>query len=354
MRLLVPILFAAACGSSPPAGDGDATAPDARTHDGPEPGAPGLHVEGNHLVTGDGAIWHGRGANLHDTRSCDACTAFAPSVGEVTRRIDALVDDWGGNFIRLDLESYTGDDGFRVHWGGPTEDADYLADIVAIVDHIGTKPGVYVLLSLWIDPSFTEEGWPSAGTREVWRELATTFADTPHVMFGLVNEPEYNFDGSEDAAVWIAMNEAVAAIREAEEAAGGLRHVVAVQGTGAWSRRLDYYVDHPITAGGGADVAYEIHIYDPASELDAMLVGPAATLPVIIGEFGPSNMTLDDTAALMELAEELEVPYLAWTFHMRCPPNLLVDHSGGACGVDMELEPTAWGQQLKDRLARPY
>ena len=39
---------------------------------------------------------------------------------------------------------------------------------------------------------------------------------------------------------------------------------------------------------------------------------------------------------------------------MRCPPNLLKDNSGNSCGVGMPLEPTAWGQLLKDRLARPW
>lgn len=83
---------------------------------------------------------------------------------------------------------------------------------------------------------------------------------------------------------------------------------------------------------------------------------PSETLPVIIGEFGPASgsMTLDDTAAPMASAEAHGVPYLAWTFHMRCPPNLLVDDSAGGCGVGMTLEPTAWGTQLKERLAMPW
>jgi hypothetical protein len=127
-----------------------------------------------------------------------------------------------------------------------------------------------------------------------------------------------------------------------------------------WSRRLDYYVSHPITAAGGIDVAYESHAYDGRAKIDALLDGPARTLPVIIGELGPvedehlAHMTMDDCAYLMRRAEEREIPYLAWTFHMRCPPNLLVDRSGGACGVDMPLEPTPWGTLLKNRLAQPY
>jgi hypothetical protein len=55
------------------------------------------------------------------------------------------------------------------------------------------------------------------------------------------------------------MNDAVAAIRAAEIKRGFAPHLVAVQGTRAWARTLDYYVDHPITAGNGANVVYETH-----------------------------------------------------------------------------------------------
>ena len=79
---------------------------------------------------------------------------------------------------------------------------------------------------------------------------------------------------------------------------------------------------------------------------------------MIIGEFGPVNlpgvatMTLDDCSSLMDQAENLGVSYLAWTFHMRCSPNLLEDASGGGCGVGMPLSPTTWGELLRARLSR--
>ncbi len=310
-----------------------------------------LHVEGNRIRTAGGEVWAGRGANLQDTRGCNAC-AYAPAdPGEVERRIDELVDVWGADFIRLTLESYASADG-RIQWAGPLQDPGFLTDIVDIVDHVGTKPGVYVLLSLWIDPSFSDMGWPTPATSQIWAALAERFADDPHVLFGLVNEPQQNYDGSYDASVWQAMNDTVAAIRAVEDQLGTPRHIISVQGTGGWARFLDYYVDHPITAGGGADIAYEVHVYDPASTFDDRFVGPAATVPVIIGEFGPASgyMTLSDCEQLMTSAEALGVPYLAWTFHGRCPPNLLVDNSGGGCGVGMALEPTEWGQLLRDHL----
>ncbi len=353
IRVVCCLLLLSACGD-----DGGNDTADGGTIDATQAADGGtaqgwLHTSGNAILHADDTPFRGRGANIHDTRSCNACSWGPPSVAEVNRRVDELVDVWGANFMRLALESYATADG-RVHWQSFVDDPSYLADIVAIVEHIGEKPGVYVLVSLWVDPSFNEMGWPTAETATRWEALATTLAPYPHVMFGLVNEPQSNFDGSLDAQVWEAMNDTVTAIRNAEIAAGSPQHIISVQGTRAWARVLDYYITRPIEAFGGADIVYETHVYDPPSEFDARFVTPSATLPVIIGEFGPAGMTIEETDDLMTLAEANDVPYLAWTFHMRCDPSLLVDNSGGGCGVDMNLEPTAWGVQLMSRLAQPW
>jgi Cellulase (glycosyl hydrolase family 5) len=377
--LCAPILIT--CSEDPDRPGGDAAAQDLASRDGPvadgpvvELGLPldaapkadaakksdtgvapgGLYTKGNKLYLPGGKVFHGRGANIHDTRSCNACTWSKPDVAEVKRRIDELVS-WGANFMRLDLESYASADG-RVHYKGVLDDPAYLADVKSIIDHIGTKKGVYVLLSLWIDPTFSSLGWPTAKTIKVWEKLAQTFKDDQHVLFGLCNEPQSNFDGKQDAACHKAMNDAVAAIRKVESAAGVQPHIISVQGTGGWARRMDYYVTHPITAGSGKNIVYEVHVYDPSSDFTKLFINPAKTLPLIIGEFGPhsTRMTTTDCTKLMDEAQKLEIPHLAWTFHMRCPPNLLVDKTNNGCGVKMSLQPTAWGQQLKGRLAKPW
>jgi hypothetical protein len=317
-------------------------------------GAPAqwLRTQGNRILLPNGSRWHGRGANLHDTRGCDACTHGPPSVAEVNRRMDLLVDEWKANFIRLDLESYATPGG-RTNWESFTTDVAYLAHIKQIVAHALTKPGVYVMLSLWIDPTFTSVGWPTASTTAAWEVLAAEFRDEPRVLFGLVNEPQSNFSGAQDAQVWAAMNSTVQAIRNVEGA--GHKHLIAVQGTRAWSRVLDYYVTHPITAGNGENVIYETHVYDPPSEFAALFENPARTLPVIIGEFGPASgfMTIANCTELMQRARAAEVPHVAWTFHQRCPPNLIEETAPG-CGIDMPLRPTTWGVAFKDGLAVPW
>ena len=301
-----------------------------------------LRTSGNRIYRGANAF-HGRGANLHDTRGCNACAFSTPSAAEVNRRSDELIDNWKANLIRLDLESYASAGG-RVHYKGVLDDPSYQADIVNMVSHISSK-GAYTLLSLWIEPTATETEVPTAATNEVWKKLAEMFKNEPRVLYGLVNEPHNDTDQN----VWNGMNAAVQAIRDVESAAGTPQHIIAVQGTQQWARVLDYYITHPITAGGGTNIAYETHIYDPASQFAKLFENPSKTLPVIIGEFGEQ-----DVDELMQRAEAAEVSYIAWTFHGRCPPNLIVDNSGGGCGVGMALTPTAYGQKIKNRLAQPW
>ncbi|MBI4470931.1 MAG: cellulase family glycosylhydrolase [Acidobacteria bacterium] len=322
-----------------------------------------LSTSANRLVRSDGSPWMGRGANLHDTRGCGAFTtdAGAPlqdgptGVAEVKRRIDELTGPWKGNFIRLVLESRRTRDNY-------VSNATYRGAIQEIVNYIGTRPGVYVLVSIWLDPSLDARGWPTTATNQILDALATDFYNSPHVLFGVSNEPQANYDGAQDAQVWIRMNAAVNAIRTAEARLGPNRHIITVQGTRNWARDLTYYTSHPITAGGGVNIAYETHIYNNPVDFPAMLA-PANVLPVIIGEFGPVNeewaqASVADMQTLIDMATTAGIPYLAWTFHQYCPPNLIGDRPGltwdanttTTDGLGMPLYPTDFGVRLRRNL----
>lgn len=319
-----------------------------------------LYTSGNKIYYADGTVFRGRGANIHDTRSCNACAYSSPNVAEVKRRIDELVEVWGANFMRLNLESYKSADG-RVHWQSFMTDQAYLQDIVEIIEYIGTKPGVYALVSLWAEPTTDNLGGPTDATVEAWKVLAPALIDQPHVMFGVINEPHTGMnDASNDANVWQGMNDVVAAAREIEAENNSDKHIITVQGTRGYARYLGYYLNHPITAGGGENIAYETHAYLNASDFEAIWINPSATLPVIIGEFGPADigggqeMDMEEVRLLMDEAEKRDISWLAWTFHMRCNPSLLVDSSNNSCGIGMDLVPSEWGLVVKDRLAAAW
>lgn len=321
-----------------------------------------LSVSKNHIVTRSGKPFHGRGANLHDPRSCDGCTYLPIDIAETERRADELIDGWKATLVRFDLESYAsdaypkGDHRVDGQWQSILNDPAYFSAIRTIVKHM-TDHGAYVLVSEWLDPTTTTNEWPTPATDREWAELARAFADNPRVLYGLVNEP--HDAPAKNADAFTALSRTTQTIRDVENALGAKHHVIAVPGVDGYARNVAYYVEHPITAGGGVNIAYEVHVYNPPSDFEKMVVAPAARIPIVIGEFGPSTnpaMTLADVTTMMDLAEKLEIPYVAWNFHANCPPNLLqrVNDAGG-CGVAMPLVPTPdWGVLIKKRLATPW
>jgi hypothetical protein len=159
----------------------------------------GLVVSGNHIVyVSTGLNFHGRGANLHDTRSCNACS-FAPAdPAGLNRWSDELTDVWHANLVRFLLSSKAAPfNQSEVQWKNLVDDPAYLSDIVTNVTHLTAKPGVYVLVTLFADPTIKDNNgefdseWPSSlgDSNTRYTALAEALVDDSHVLFGLTNEP---------------------------------------------------------------------------------------------------------------------------------------------------------------------
>lgn len=124
---------------------------------------------GNRILHADGTPFHGRGANLHDERSCSACS-FAPrQPAGVNRWADELIDGWHANFIRFLLAAKAVPyNQFEQQWMNLVDDAQYLADIKTSVNHMSAKPNVYILVTLFADSTIKGDNgefdseWPSS------------------------------------------------------------------------------------------------------------------------------------------------------------------------------------------------
>jgi len=312
---------------------------------------------------GDGTPFHGRGANLHDERSCEACSFAARDPDGIDRWSDELIDTWHATFIRFLLSAKAAPfNAGEQQWMNLVDDPAYLADIQQNVEHMASKPGVYILVTLFADPTMKDNNtdfdseWPSSlgDTNTRYTKLAETFVDNPRVLFGLTNEPHGTAD--HDAALATAYQDAISHIRAVEDAHGTPHHVIVAQAPEGYARDLSYFVAHPLA---GDQIAYEIHPYNPATDFDHLIVQPAKTLPILIGEYGPAgNMTDQDIMTLWSTAQANEVPYIGWVFHMRCPPNMLQDTASDGCGLDASTDymwpRTAWGDLLFDHLQTPW
>ena len=301
----------------------------------------------------DGNAWQGRGANVMDTRSCSVCMWNQPDPDEVKRRIDYAVS-LGSNFVRLCMEAYANPPAAgAIQYKDAVNDTAYLDDIQSIVDYVGTKYNgdVKVLLSMWIDPSLTSDGLPGPQSASTWETIVARFLDTGHVMFGICNEPQNNFNGANDPAVHDAMQRVINSIRYVEDQQDKPHHIVLAQGTGGWARNVGSYVSSPLQDD---NVGYEIHIYDNPTDYDNLLFQYTDKLPLIVGEFGPASgyMTLDECQSFGEKCNQQGISWTAWTLHHKCPPNLLVDNAGGGCGSGMVLTLTDWGNVFKALLVQ--
>lgn len=155
-------------------------------------------------------------------------------------------------------------------------------------------------------------------------------------------------------------NPNVAAVRAVEQRLGSPNHIIAVQGTRAYGKFLQYYPNHPITAGNGEDIVYEVHVYygNDGDKWDYRWKTPAETLPVIIGEFAEvyeswDTLSLEDCDNMMMEAEALDIPWLAWTFHAACGNPLIT--SDNNCESTVTLTPTSgWGELIYNRLNMPW
>lgn len=320
-----------------------------------------LEVRGHRITHADGRPFRGRGANLHDERSCSACSFAAREPAGVDRWADELIDGWHATLVRFLLSAKGAPyNEWEQQWRSLSDDPDYLEDVVANVTHM-TGKGAYVLVTLFADPTMKTEStdydseWPgSAGdTNARYRLLAERFVDEPRVLFGLTNEPHTTRDHAPELAARYAS--AIATIREIEDVHGSAHHLVVVQAPEGWARDLGYFVDHPLE---GDNIVYEIHPYNPAADFERLITTPAQTLPILIGEYGPAFMDESDIRALWALARALDIPHIAWNFHMRCPPNLLEDTATDGCGLaastGYDFPRTAWGDLLHEELAKPW
>jgi hypothetical protein len=289
----------------------------------------------------------GRGVNLTGLDFCGNYSTQIQNdpVGALNARVDDAVNVWHANFIRIVMNTADLTNSSK----------PMLANMVKVVNHIGTYPNLKVLLTVYTDPSFDQSGGgagglPTAASDPVYRKLVDTFAGDSYVMFGVSNEPGAISGTFTEAMVWNAMNHAVSTIRAEEDLLGSTHHMVSVQGTW-WTSFLDYYITHPITAGiNGDNVMYEVHGYPAAPSNYAL----ASTRPTIMGEYGLSSSTMSNSqiVTLQKDMETKQIPNMAWIYEPNCVSGGYVNIvQGGAATTP--FTPTTMGTTVINYLADP-
>lgn len=318
-----------------------------------------LVVRNNRIFTkSSNTLWAGKGANLADTKACGV--GCYRSKEEVIRRIDHLFDIVGLDWVRLTLEAE--DNSSTV-----TNDESYWSDIKDIVEHVGSKHGKYVEVTLFRDPSIcmpcTKEdnrtcickqsgdpnvpGGPSGETVSRWEFMSEFIMSQPHAIIGIVNEPRGNADNATAAKyLFESMNYISQRIRDT-----GAQNLILVQCL-QFSRDCSLYQGRQIDA---KNVAYELHLYVTASQADNYL---SPDLPFVVSEIGvlnsPRMRIAQDVKGFMrvvEICREKGIPYAGWNFDESCFPEMLNGKAieSNNCGADNDLFAyTQWGRMFID------
>lgn len=343
---------------------------------------PWLHTEKNAILTTNGGVWVGHGANVMDAgsnRGCYGNAGINTNPNRAIKIMSSLVSQWGANFIRIPMDGAANSNTVS----SITQDSNYWGGIKRMIDYVEGRGDTYVVLAPWHDPSIPElTGVPTVATDAMYNQIVDAFHSYSSVIIGLCNEPTYNTTDADSKA---AMEHAVSTIRSREAFYRSPQHIISVPGR-HYAQDVNYYVDHPITSNGGTNIVYEVHIYE-YNNLDS-LVKNKKSIPIIVGEYGPSYradsspyaaignpndwqlcvnpnkavtqfLALEQVSKAIDVFRSNEVSYAAWSMSDRAPPNLLLDTSNPACPYTCRegdaIPPTSsFGDIVRRDLAMPY
>jgi hypothetical protein len=259
------------------------------------PGSPAvvgpLHVAGNRILQANGVPVVLRGVQLYGLQS-------DPDPAWIASDTIAQAKSWGANMVRVSLGEQM--------WlsSSCTYVAGYAPKVDQIVNWI-TSLGMVALLDLHFNTILPcSTGAPqmmadAPGSIAFWNSVASRYAHNPLVAFDLYNEPHDISD-----QVWLNGGPVMSGLVPFQAAgmqqlydavrATGASNLVVVSGNG-WGNNL------PATLVNGTNIAYGAHYYscpgspppncstanpgDPSPVLGRW-VGPSASVPVIVSEFG--------------------------------------------------------------------
>ena len=219
-----------------------------------------------------------------------------------------LRDDWGVNTVRLAM--YTCEEGGYMTGGD-------RAALEALIDQavkLCAKLGMYAIID-WHILSDGDPNLHADAAEDFFRRLSALYADQPHVLYELCNEP----NGSRVS--WAVIR------RYAERIVPVIRanapDAVIICGTPTWSQDVQAVADDPID---DANIMYALHFYAAThrAPLRARLrAALEAGVPVFISEFSICDASGDgaidyvSAAAWRALIEEYGLSYIAWSLSNR-------------------------------------
>lgn len=327
--------------------------------------APELHVQGNHLVDGNGKTTRLLGLNRSGAEyACQGGYGFFD--GPASKRSIRVMKTWRINAVRLPLNEtcWLGINGIKPELSGEA----YRKAIEGYVGRLN-RAGLYVIVDLHLAAPADGQAHgiipmtDADHAPEFWRSVASAFASNHSLAFDLYNEPhEIDWDCWLNGCDVLAGGEGTTEEHPAYHAAGMQQLVDAVRSTGAtqpllaggldYSRDLSGWLAHRPVDPLGQLVASE-HNYGKLAPCGGSckkaIRGVARQSPVIAGELGETDCRHTYIDRWMPWADRHGISYLGWTWDAVAPgswtcaggPSLIENYKG---------KPTPFGIGFRDHL----
>jgi endoglucanase len=330
-----------------------------------------VHVSGNKLVTAGGATVRLLGVNRSGGEfACIQGNGFWN--GPMDQASITAMRAWKVRAVRVPLneECWLGTADVPAQYGG----AAYQSEVKTYVNLL-IQNGITPIVEMhWNYGTYTG---PSSGCADVkatcqkpmpdaqyapafWTGVASAFKGNDAVIFDLFNEPYPERATGDATSGWRCWRDGGTCAGIPYQVAGFQSLVTTVRATGAtnvillgglaYSNDLSQWLTYRPTDPANNLAAFA-HIYNfnscaNTSCWDSQLAPVAAQVPLTLSEIGENDCAHGFVDGLMDWADAHAVGYLGWTWNnwdCSSGPSLITDYTGTA---------TAYGQGLKDRLAR--
>lgn len=300
-------------------------------------GLSALKVTNGRLTDAEGKNMQLRGVSTH------GLAWFPEYVNEECFR--QLHDEWHANVVRLAM--------YTEEYGGYCSGGDQEA-LKALIQK-GVDCAAAANLYVVIDWHILSDGNPQQHLEEAkqfFAEMAEQYADDPHVLYEICNEPNGNVSWAEIKAY---AEEVIPVIRAYDSEA------IVIVGTPNWSQYVDEAAADPII--GDEQIMYALHFYAAThgEQLRSVMTSAAnAGLPIFVTEYGICDASgsgaIDEEQAArwIEAMDACGVSYVAWNLSNKEETSAMIrsDCSKVSGFTEENLSPSGkWVYQMLQQAA---
>lgn len=271
-----------------------------------------LQVSGKNMVDVNGNIVQLCGISTHGISWFPQC--YNESA------VDALVDDWGINVLRI--ASYAENQVANKDWEWRKEFIDTLVNLCE-------KKGIYCIIDWHILRQGTGDPWFLIDeAKEFFEYMSKKYAGKAHVMYEICNEPNTQDDAvySSWARIKSYAQEIIDVIVQNDPSS------IIIVGTPEWSQRVLPAAYSPLDY---PNAMYALHFYAASSwhkdELrEKATMAVEKNLPIFVSEFGTcgdggsGDINVEETVKWLKLMNDNNISWVNWNFADKAESSCLL------------------------------